>query len=139
MNENKTTKERVEEQIARKEREITRLRELLEQFPRLGDLQYDISPWGSTMDFDNLKHPEIIKVISVLGGKWKKEPGDNGRVNYEATINGQRFRCWQGEPPPSCRIIEEEVIVPAQPERRETRRKLVCVDTQPTPTTPEAA
>lgn len=34
--------------------------------------------------------------------------------------------------------VKEEVVIPAVPERREVRKKLVCVEEQ-TPTTPEAA
>lgn len=133
-----TTKERVEAEIQRKEREIQRLRDMLTAFPKLSELDLDVSICGGYLDFDHLTHAQVITVIKAIGGKWDKEPqGD--RVNYMTESGGIKLRCWQGEPPPSCRIVEEEVEIPAQPARKEVRRKLVCVDTQPTPTTPEAA
>lgn len=127
MNDTRTTRQRIEREIERKQHEIQRLEDLLVTFPALGDLTVDVSFCGSYLDFDHLSHEDVIKVIKAVGGKWNKEPCD-GKINYSTTIEGMRLRCWQGEPPPSCRIVEEEVVIPAQPERREMRRKLVCIE-----------
>jgi len=80
------------------------------------------------IDFDNLKHDEVIKVIAAVGGKWEKtlSIGAVERINYQTTKNGVTYRCWQGEPPPNCKIIDVIETIPAQAERTITRKRLVC-------------
>ena len=79
------------------------------------------------IDFDCLPHNQVIGVIKALGGTWKKTVNPDGiRVDYQATIDGQEVRCWAGEPPPSCKIVEVETTIPAQPEKKVITRKLVC-------------
>lgn len=87
------------------------------------------SPDGA-IDFDNLPHKEIVKVIRHFGGKWKKTPASGvvGKIDYETEIDGVRIRCWSGEPPPSCKIVEVEELVPEQiiPASVRKVRKMVC-------------
>lgn len=80
------------------------------------------------VDFDNLPHKKVIAVIRALGGKWSKEPAGDNRINYEAEIGGMKVRCWQGEPPPSCRIVEVEETVPEVviPAHVKKVRKMIC-------------
>ena len=79
------------------------------------------------IDFDCLPHTQVIGVIKALGGTWKKTVNQDGiRVDYQATIDGQEVRLWAGEPPPSCKIVEVETTIPAQPEKKVITRKLVC-------------
>lgn len=75
-------------------------------------------------DFDCLPHDGVLQVIKAFNaGKWLKTPNGEATVDYETEIDGMIVRCWHGEPPPSCKIVEEQVLVPA---RLETVRKLVC-------------
>ncbi len=103
-----------------------RARWLIEHSVKLGDIP-EISPsGGSNIDFDNLPHKEVIKVVRAFGGKWKKIPSPSkvGRIDYEATIDGVAIRCWQGEPPPSCKLIEVEEHIPEQVIPAHTVKKL---------------
>lgn len=86
---------------------------------------------SDSFDFDNLTHDEVIKVIQTLGGKWdkKQSASNSARIDYTATIDGILVRCYQGEPPPSCKLVEVEEDVPEVPAQPATKRKvlkLVC-------------
>lgn len=97
---------------------------------------------GSYIDFDRLEHADVIKVIRTFGGKWKKSLNGTERVDYERKLDcGITLRCWNGKPPPSCRVVEieeevpEQVIPakPAEPERiipahKRKVRKMICTD-----------
>ena len=109
---------------------IKKRQKLLEQLP-------EGSFCGSTLDFDKLPHKDTIQVIKQLGGKWKKSPNnvvDGGhKIDYVAEVDEVRVRVWAGEPPPSCRIVEVEEIIPAHtipeqhvPEQKRIVRKMVC-------------
>lgn len=77
---------------------------------------------GHAVDFDNLSHQEVIRVIRAFGGKWHKQVNGE-RVDYCTSVDGMTIRCWRGEPPPSCRIVEVEEWVPAHAAKV---RKLIC-------------
>jgi hypothetical protein len=83
---------------------------------------------ASLIDFDNLTHPQIIEVIKTFPGKWDKTPSSakSDRIDYITEFDGVRLRCWQGEPPPSCKIVEVMEDVPAQPASQRLVRKIVC-------------
>jgi hypothetical protein len=88
-----------------------------------------VTGYSNLMDFDHLPHAEVIKVIRAFGGKWTKTPADNNTIHYETTLpDGKRIRCFQGQPPPSCRIIEVEEHVPAVTLPATTRKvkKMIC-------------
>lgn len=71
--------------------------------------------WENQIDFDCLPHDQVIAVIKEFGGKWEKfVHGD--KINYRATISGMKVRCWRGEPPPNCKVVEVEEFVPEIPE-----------------------
>ena len=128
---------------------------LLKDFPG----RKDFTQCGTIFDFNNFTHEQRTALMLYLkGGKWEKSLSYNGvSIDYEnSTIlpPPYKVRFWAGAPPPSCRIVEEEVDVPEKvetrvtPAHKETRRKLVCQDEpepaaapQPEPTeqsTPEA-
>jgi hypothetical protein len=91
---------------------------------KFDELGLSPSVFNNQIDFDGLEHKEVIRVIrSFPGRKWSKTPTDNGLVNYESVADGMKLRCWHGHPPPSCKIVEELVTVPA---RQEIVRRLVC-------------
>lgn len=83
---------------------------------------------GGQLDFDHLTHKQVVKVIRVLGGKWKKTPGTSDTINYEGMLGDMPVRCYQGQPPPSCRVVEVEELVPEQiiPASVRKVRKIVC-------------
>ena len=80
------------------------------------------------LDFDHLPHKEIVKVIRALGGKWTKESVNENKITYATEIDGLQVRCWSGEPPPSCKLVEVEEHVPEKviPAHTVKKTKLVC-------------
>lgn len=102
---------------------------LIKQLP--DDLVEKVTLFANKIDFDYLKHSDIMRVIKHIPGEWIKSPAlDPTKIDYilDMVELDLQVRCWAGEPPPSCKIVEEEVIVPEQviPARVEIRRKLVC-------------
>jgi len=90
-----------------------------------------LSVCGNTIDFDNPSRLDVEKLlIHLKGGKWDKQPGcAEAKVNYETReefLPGFKVRLWSAPPPRTCRIVEEEIEVPAQPARKEIRKRLVC-------------
>jgi hypothetical protein len=90
-----------------------------------------VSDCGNFLDINWPSHDESILTIRHFGGSWKKEYAGTS-INYVATVEGVPVRIYAGEPPPNCKIVEEEVVIPARteiiPERVEKRSRLVCVD-----------
>ena len=103
--------------------------EHLETFDSLPDAQL----CGDKIDFNHLKHDQVMEVIKAFPGRWKKEP--NGEtIHYSITLRNESktaglyeiiIRCYAGQPPPNCKIVYEDVHVPAQTVRR---AKMVCAD-----------
>lgn len=91
---------------------------------------FDFSFFGGRIDFNNLKHEQIVHVMKVLKlGKWTKTSNYNGTtIDYAADFHGKRVCCYAGEPPPNCKIVEVEVEVPAIPAHTVKKNKLVCVE-----------
>lgn len=91
---------------------------------------FDVNDKITQVDFNSLAHVQTLEVIKAFGGKWEKELAFGVQVTYTRVepFNGVAIRCWAGEGPPSCKIVEEEVIIAAQyvPEHTEKRKKLVC-------------
>src|SRR5205814_769409 len=99
---------------------------------KLDALGLDLSNYFGNIDFDRLTHSEIVRVIQTFPGTWTKTPSashDNDpRIDYSTTYDGMKLRCWAGQPPPNCKIVEETVEVPPQPATTKTVRKLVCTE-----------
>jgi len=122
--------------IRKLENEITaleRMRPKLESL-NLGKRTDHADPYpffvGGTarVDFDYLTHEDVIRVIQAFPGKWEKRPGTDG-IHYVLSADqngGTEVYCWNGAPPPSCKVIEEWVDVPAQPATRAKVKKIVC-------------
>ena len=107
---------------------VTQLRiQQLQSIEGLEALELEASTFCDFLDFDNLPHAEVMKVMSTLkAGKWEKTPADNGTIHYTTKIGDLNVRCYSGEPPPNCKIVEYLEEVPAQPAKMVTKRKLVC-------------
>jgi hypothetical protein len=121
------TKERFKQQL---ENEIRVRQEMLATLDTLG-LENTTAPatmYGAQIDFDNLSHDKVIEVIQAIGGKWDKAISAScaDRIDYKTVKNGITIRCYQGEPPPNCKVEDVLEVIPAQPERTVTRKKLVC-------------
>jgi hypothetical protein len=104
---------------------INENREILEK------LNLRFNDCGNFIDFDNLQRPDVTKVLLAFKTKWDKSPGYNGGLHYSSkeTFRGFNIRCYNGEPPPTCKIVEtvKYVKIPAKRERIVTRT-VVCSD-----------
>lgn len=73
-----------------------------------------------------LDHDRAIACMSAIGaGKWKKKlcPGNSLTIDYNTTVDGVDVEIYGTPPPASCKIVEEEIEVPA---RKEIKLTLVC-------------
>ena len=83
----------------------------------------------NTIDIDNPSRKDVEKLIVLLrAGKWEKYPvGD--KMNYTTVddyLPGYKLRLYCAAPPGSCRIIEEEVFVPAVPAHYKKKTRIEC-------------
>ncbi len=110
---------------------------LLGLLPKILPLNLEFSFCNEHLDFDNLSHEDVIRVIVAIGGKWKKSvssmSGDRIDYTYDGSFDGIVPRCWAGSPPPSCRIVDEEVEVPetVTPATRKIVRRMICAGEVP--------
>lgn len=83
---------------------------------------------GGFLDLDNLNREEVSLAMHALSaGKWERSPSSTeGCIDYTTKIQGVNVRLYAAAPPNSCRMIEVEEVIPAQPERIVKKRKLVC-------------
>ena len=72
----------------------------------------------------------LMDFLQTFGGNWQKEINcwDKTKIDYFQEITIREFLTYKieadgAEPPASCRIVEEEVIVP---EHKEMKKKLIC-------------
>lgn len=80
----------------------------------------------NTLQLSCLTCEEARQVMSALhAGKWTRCPShfDTTMLDWESMINGVRVLLFASGPPGTCRIVEEEVEIPA---RKEIKRTLVC-------------
>lgn len=97
------------------------------------DLLPDATLAGNIIDFDNLKHEQVMEVVKAFPGRWRKEP-NGSTIHYSITLRNTSktadlceivLRCYAGEPPPNCQIVYEDVHIPAQIVRK---ARMVCID-----------
>lgn len=123
--------EKLREEIRERDRQIGFLQAMAEKFEGL-ELKAEPTFACGSLDFDRLPHRDVVKVIRAIGGKWHKTPNagsDNtDKIDYSRQIGDFEVRCWAGEPPPNCKVVEEVVVIPQQiiPEQRKVVKKLVC-------------
>lgn len=120
--------ERLKVRIIRQQEEIEWLISHREPFESAG--VENIDAMGYSIDVNNPTREQSLAIIRAFGGDWEKNltPGMSDKVNYTAEIDGRHVRLWASAPPPSCRLVEQEYIVPAQPERIEKRMVLKCTE-----------
>ncbi len=84
--------------------------------------------------FFSLTHEQTIAVIRIFGGKWTKKLSEGQTIDYkrDEPIDGQPVKIYWGEPPPSCKIVEEEIEVPEQVVPAHTRKvkRMVCKEVE---------
>lgn len=67
------------------------------------------------IDFDYVDRETLLEIIRAFPGKWDKNFNEHsGGIDYQIQFQGITLRCWGAKPPPSCKIIREEIEVPAQ-------------------------
>lgn len=126
------TLDNIDAQIAKlnKQREsVVLLGAKLADYPH----QVSLSVFGDYVDFNSLTRAETVSLITHLkSGKWDKTPSSSvsDKIDYvnSTFLPDAKLRIWGAEPPASCKVVEEDVEIPAQPARIEKRRKLVCRD-----------
>lgn len=123
------TRERLKAQIEAEIRKWKKWLEDVEQLPGLENLDLPAKVFNcQQIDFDRLTHPDVVRVLQAVGGKWDKSitASCSEAIDYTQKVNGITIRLWAGEPPPNCKIVEEQVEIPAQPARIELKRVLRC-------------
>lgn len=75
----------------------------------------DFNPYGSTFWFTVSKR-EDVQVLMKLAPRWSKNVWEGG-IDYNATVDGVEFkiRTQDGALPPTCRLVEQDVEIPAKP------------------------
>jgi hypothetical protein len=130
-----TLKEHVQQRLDINKRERSRLAAVLKFFDKNNASHITlekgcVSFYGRFLDIDQPTRQEVEQILkTVRVGKWTKTSGTDGTIHYESAtpvIGDLKIRLWQAEPPGTCRLVEEEVVIPAQPERREIRKVLHC-------------
>lgn len=93
-----------------------------------------LNAYGGTYWF-NVKDRRDVEVIMQLAPKWGKQTHDAG-IDYDATIDGVevKIRTFEGALPPTCKVVEEEVTIPATEARTVKRMVVKCA--QPATETP---
>lgn len=127
---------KIQESLDRIDAQIETLKKQRENVVLLGEKLADyphevsISAFGDFIDFDNLNRAQVVSLLTHLkSGKWDKAAsGQAGKIDYvnSTFLKDAKLRIWGAEPPASCKIVEVEVEIPAQPARIEKQKKLVC-------------
>lgn len=67
----------------------------------------------------------LMIISAVSAGRWAKNINASypDTIDYQTIIDGVNIHIYGTEPPPSCRIVLEEIDVPAH---KATKRTLVC-------------
>lgn len=91
---------------------------------------YPDGSWGSiTFTTENRSDVEKLLTLAPEGKYWKKEPSGKA-ITYElydpALECMIRIYAKSGALPPTCEIVEEEVVVPAQASYTYKREVLKC-------------
>lgn len=81
---------------------------------------------------------DVAKILSIAppGTFWCKAP-ELDSIRYEVTVDGVKItlNARDGALPPTCRIVERDVVLPACPERVVKQRVVECT-TNASETTP---
>lgn len=80
------------------------------------------------VEIDTPTREVLLQVLKTFPGRWTKSvPRDNGTIQYDLiTESGVVLQCMSAPPPPSCKIVEKWVDVPAQPATRKLIKTIEC-------------
>jgi hypothetical protein len=121
-----------EKLIAKQRQALIELQLKLEGFPKKLNLSLSgYSPESQSIDFDFPGRAETVELITFLkAGKWDKALSNSeGKIDYiNKHLISMKLRIYAAEPPGSCKIIETEVEIPAQPARKIIRKTLQCTE-----------
>lgn len=117
--------------IERLQKELVELQNIIEflvRHPIIEELEIIEKPYlcGGYLDFDGLTHKQRVALMLHFGGQWKRE-NNTGTVTYtrKEEYGGFKIRFYGAQPPPSCTLVYEEVLVPEKvqviPEHKEKR------------------
>lgn len=107
---------------------LTKSKAFLEEHREFLESLGDVSAFWSGLEYNfsgrDLDNDERLAIIKHFGGKWDKTYREE-KVDYSLPQSDVRpaLCVWGGSPPPSCRIVEEWVDVPAT---KVLKRKVVC-------------
>src|SRR5271155_2453286 len=125
----------IKEKIADNLAKNAALSALLQTIPAEGvELEKaSLSVSANMIDIDRPSRRDVEKCLYLLKGKkWYKTPAGYGdaTMNYvtaDEIAPAYHLRMGAAEPPGTCRVVEEEVEVPAMPAHKEIRKRLVCI------------
>lgn len=82
--------------------------------PKISDT-VDFNPYGGTFWF-TVSNRDDVQELLRLAPQWKKNIHETG-IDYDATVGGvaYKIRTTDGALPPTCRLVEKDVEIPAQP------------------------
>jgi hypothetical protein len=89
----------------------------------------ELSIRSDGIEINHADRKELVAFLTSFGGDWQKEVEDYypDKMRYfrKCEVDGFTYELKAGcvPPPPSCKIVEEEVEVPAH---KETKKKIVC-------------
>lgn len=92
----------------------------------------DLNPYGGTFWF-TVSNREDVQVLMQIAPRWSKSTHDSG-IDYDARVDGvyYKIRTVDAALPPTCKLVEREVEIPAEPAKIVKRMVVECV-------TPESA
>jgi len=95
----------------------------------------DFNPYGGTFWF-TVSNREDVQVLMQLAPIWSKKTWEGG-IDYDAEVDGvsYKIRAADGALPPTCKLVEKEVEIPAQPAtpaRMEKRMVIECAPAEAT-------
>lgn len=113
------------------ERQIAALNRIAELLPHIQEAPE--AYMGGSLDFNRLPRARVVEVMQGLSaGKWTREAcaAVEGTLDYtnETLFPGVKVRLWAAQPPPSCRIVECEELIPEHvvPAQRKIVKKVIC-------------
>jgi hypothetical protein len=120
---------------------LPRIRPVLMALKRAGSLN-DLQEWGlaintsyyegkdATVEMflkDEQKDSQILRDLVRITGQPAHKSKESGGSSLTGTLVHDRVEYRiHGYVPASCRLVEEDVVIPAQPERIEKRTKIIC-------------
>lgn len=97
-----------------------------------------INPLGGSIWF-TVNNREDVRVLMQLAARWTKESSGSG-IDYIGEKDGSYYRIQtiEGALPPTCRVVEEDVVIPAQPEKVVKKMVVKCSAADVPDTDPDA-